>query len=196
MIARIKGKVVEKTADVIIVDVAGIGYAINLTQLELERLNLGDETQLFTYHLVREQTQELFGFTSLAAKKLFELLLTVQGIGPRSAMSILSLAPLEPVRNAIANGDTAFLAKASGVGKRSAARIAVDLRDKVGLPSHYGRLSTADTSLANDTQRDDALDALIALGFSLADATMRLEKIDPKLPVSERIRQALKDPLA
>ena len=102
---------------------------------------LGEEQKFFTYHAIRENAEELYGFSSLAAKKIFELLISVQGVGPKAAIAILSLAEAEEVRNAIANADAAFVAKASGVGKKTAERVIVDLRDKVGIPSRYGATS-------------------------------------------------------
>jgi Holliday junction DNA helicase RuvA len=191
MIAHVRGQVAEKFANSVIIDVQGVGYEVSLTAIDFENLNLNDDVKLYTYHLVREQAEELFGFTSLAAKKLFELLITVQGVGPKGAMAILSLATTEEVRNAIANQDASFISKASGVGKKSAERIIVDLREKVGLPTYYGRKSEpVQQSLQ---QNDEALDALMALGFTLADATKALDGVDPKLSVEERIRQALKN---
>ena len=191
MIAHVRGQVAEKFANSVIIDVQGVGYEVSLTAIDFENLNLNDDVKLYTYHLVREQAEELFGFTSLAAKKLFELLITVQGVGPKGAMAILSLAATEEVRNAIANQDALFISKASGVGKKSAERIIVDLREKVGLPTYYGRKSEPEqqTLAAND----EALDALMALGFTLADATKALDGVDAKLPVEDRIRQALKN---
>lgn len=191
MIAHVHGQVAEKFANSVIIDVQGVGYEVSLTALDFENLNLNDDVKLYTYHLVREQAEDLFGFTSLAAKKLFELLITVQGVGPKGAMAILSLAPTEEVRNAIANQDASFISKASGVGKKSAERIIVDLREKVGLPTYYGRKSEPEQQILN--VNDEALDALMALGFTLADATKALEGVDVKLPVEERIRQALKN---
>ena len=191
MIAHIKGEIAEKFANSVIIDVQGVGYEISLTSPDYDALNLNDTVKVYTYHHVREQSEELFGFTALEGKKLFELLITVQGIGPKAAMSILSLGSYEEVRNAIANADAAFVSKASGVGKKSAERVIVDLREKVGLPTYYGRKSdpvAATTVPAND----EALDALMALGFQLADATRALEGVDLDLPVEERIRLALK----
>ena len=190
MIAHVRGKVAEKFANSVIIDVQGVGYEVNLSAIDFDALNLNDETKLYTYHLVREQSEELFGFTSLAAKKLFELLISVQGVGPKAAMAILSLAPVEEVRNAIANQDAAYISKASGVGKKSAERVIVDLRDKVGLPTYYGRKSEPEQQVLK--ANDEALDALMALGFTLADATKALEGIDINLPVETRIREALK----
>ena len=191
MIAHIKGTVAEKFANSVIIDVHGVGYEITLTALDFDALTLNDEVKIYTYHHIREQSEELFGFTSLAAKKLFELLISVQGVGPKNAMAILSLAPAEEVRNAIANADAAFVAKASGVGKRSSERVIVDLREKVGLPTYYGRKEELPATNALPAN-DEALEALMALGFTLADATRALEGVDLKLPVEDRIRAALK----
>ncbi len=191
MIAHIKGEIAEKFANSVIIDVQGVGYEISLTSPDYDALNLNDTVKVYTYHHVREQSEELFGFTALEGKKLFELLITVQGIGPKAAMSILSLGSYEEVRNAIANADAAFVSKASGVGKKSAERVIVDLREKVGLPTYYGRKSDPVASMTVPAN-DEALDALMALGFQLADATRALEGVDLDLPVEERIRLALK----
>ena len=192
MIAHIRGILTEKVAPSVIVDVQGVGYEITISQIDYDNLNLDDEVKLYTYHHVREQAEELFGFTSLAAKKIFELLISVQGVGPKAAIAILSLAPAEEVRSAIANGDSAYVSKASGVGKKTAERVIVDLKDKVGLPTYYnGNTKTATVTVP--VENDEALDALMALGFDLANATKALEGIDPKLSVEERIRQALKN---
>ena len=191
MIAHIKGILTEKFDNSVIIDVNGVGYEVALSAIDYDQLSLDDEVKLYTYHLVREQSEELFGFTSLAAKKLFELLISVQGVGPKAGMAILSLAPAEEVRNAIANADSAYISKASGVGKKSAERVIVDLRDKVGLPTYYGRKSEPQT--AKPAENDEALDALMALGLNLADATRALEGVDPSLSVEERIRAALRN---
>lgn len=191
MIAHLNGQITEKFNNSIIIDVHGVGYELTITAPDFDSVNLGDETKFYTYHQVRENAEELYGFKSLVAKKLFELLISVQGIGPKAAIAILSLAPPEEVRNAIANADSAFVSKASGVGKKSAERVIVDLRDKVGIPSHYG--ATEATFLKPQAAPDEALDALIALGFPLKEATAVLEKVDQNLPVEERIKLALKN---
>ncbi len=191
MIAHIKGEIAEKFNNAVIVDVHGVGYEITLTALDYDNVKLGDEIKFYTYHSIRENAEELYGFSSLAAKKLFELLISVQGIGPKAAIAILSLAAPEEVRNAIANADAAFVSKASGVGKKSAERVIVDLRDKVGIPSHYGATEIIATPGKNEP--DEALDALIALGFPLKEATAALEKVDKSLSVEERIKLALKN---
>lgn len=190
MIAHINGTIAEKFNNSVIVDVHGVGYEITLSSLDFDSAELGADQKFYTYHAVREASEDLYGFTSLAAKKLFEMLISVNGIGPKAAMSILSLATPEEVRNAIANADSAFVAKASGVGKKSAERVIVDLSDKVGVPSHYG--ATEVTQRSSTAENDEALDALIALGFSLKEATSALAEVDTTLSVEERIRLALR----
>ena len=192
MIAHLKGVVEEKFGtNGLILDVNGVGYEIMVSVPDFESVSLDENHKFFTYHQVRENAEELYGFSSLAAKKIFELLISVQGIGPKAAIAILSLAEAEEVRNAIANADAGFIAKASGVGKKSAERVIVDLSDKVGIPSRYGATETKYTKSVDEA--DEALDALIALGFPLKEATAALSKVDPGLPVEERIRLALKN---
>jgi Holliday junction DNA helicase RuvA len=193
MIAHIKGVVAEKfPPNSCIFDVNGVGYEINLTSLDFEKVNLDDEVKFYTYHSIRENAEELYGFSELVAKKLFELLISVQGIGPKAGMAILSLASPEEVRNAIANADSNFISKASGVGKKSAERVIVDLRDKVGIPSHYGSTTPVVKTTTEPEKPDEALNALIALGFPLKEASAALADIDKTLPTEERIKQALK----
>ncbi len=190
MIAHIEGEVSEKFLNSIIVDVHGVGYEIGLSQIDAETTNVGERKKFYTYHAIRENSEDLYGFSSLMAKKIFEMLISVNGVGPKAAMAILSLAKPEEVRNAIANADTAFVSKAAGVGKKSAERVIVDLKDKVGLPTKYG--ATEAVTIQNQPKNDEALDALMALGFPLKEATDALAKVDRDLPVEERIRLALK----
>lgn len=193
MIAYIKGQIIEKTTNTVVVDVMGVGYEIFTTTRDAEAATIDSELKFYTYHSVKETSEELYGFTTLAAKRLFELLITVQGIGPKAALSILSLDEVEAVRNAIATANASFIAKASGVGKKSAERITVDLRDKVGLPSYIEPNNpTVTTSQATPLAGDEALDALMALGFSLNDATTFLSDVPTDLPTGERVRLALK----
>ena len=190
MIAHVFGKVAEKFNGSLVIDVHGVGYEVSVATNDFDAVILDQEVKLYTYHHVREQSEELFGFSSLAAKKLFEMLITVQGVGPKAALSILSLGEAEHVRNAIANADSGFVQKATGVGKKTAERVVVDLSDKVGLPTHYGRAETPLQTELNTS--DEALEALMALGYTLADATKALENVDINLPTSQRVTEALK----
>lgn len=188
MIAHVSGVIAEKFAGSLIVDVRGVGYEVSVALGDYEAAVLGSDVKYYTYHHVREQSEELFGFSSLAAKKLFELLITVQGVGPKAALAILSIGTTENVRNAIANSDSVFITKASGVGKKTAERVVVDLADKVGLPTYYEK-----TALQTEiTTSDEALEALMALGYTLADASKALEGIDQTLPTAKRVTEALK----
>ena len=192
MISHIKGTIDEKFGNSVVVDVNGVGYEVMVPSNDYEDARLGEEKKFFTYHAVRENTEELYGFSSLTAKRLFELLISVQGIGPKAGISILSLSDAEEVRNAIANADASFIAKASGVGKKSAERVIVDLRDKVGAPSKYGASEVKTGTAVATREPDEALDALMALGFTLKEASSALEGVDTELSTEERIKLALK----
>ena len=191
MIAHLSGAIAEKFgAGSVVVDVHGVGYEVSVSAGDFEAVALNQDVKFYTYHHVREQAEELFGFSSLAAKKLFEMLITVQGVGPKAALAILSLGDAEQVRNAIANADSAFVQKAAGIGKKTAERVVVDLSDKVGLPTHYGRANEPVQTELNTS--DEALEALMALGYTLADATKALENVDVNLPTAQRVTEALK----
>lgn len=190
MIAHLRGTVAEKHDSSLIVDVMGVGYEVAVPLGDYEVATLDSDIKLYTYHHVREQAEDLFGFSSLAAKKLFEMLITVQGVGPKAGLSILSLGTAEQVRNAIANADSVYITKAVGVGKKTAERVVVDLADKVGLPTQYGRTDEPVQTELNTN--DEALEALMALGYTLADATKALEGVDPNLSTSQRVKEALK----
>lgn len=191
MIAHISGTVAEKFAQSVIVDVHGVGYEIQVAAGDFDQASLGETVKFYTYHHVREQSEDLFGFSSLVAKKLFELLITVQGVGPKAGLAILSLGDSETVRNAIASSDSVFITKASGIGKKTAERVVVDLSDKVGLPTSFSN-SSADSTVAPVAVNDEALEALMALGYTLADAAKALEDVPTDLATAERVRGALK----
>lgn len=188
MIAYIKGTVIEKDSQTVVVDVNNIGYEVFITTKAIEQATVGSEQKYYTYHSVKENAEELYGFNSLAGKRLFELLISVQGVGPKAALAILSLSDTETVRNAIANSDSAFISKAAGVGKKTAERVAVDLHDKVGLTTNTDSSTAINVASANN----EALDALIALGFNLNDSTALLKDVPNDLPVAEQVRLALK----
>lgn len=188
MIAHVSGVVAEKFANAVIVDVHDVGYEVLVPAGDFDTALLGEKIKFYTYHHVREQSEELYGFSSLAAKKLFELLITVQGVGPKAALAILSLGESEVVRNAIANSDSAFVSKASGVGKKTADRVVVDLSDKVGLAVNVAHA----TGVAVTPAGDEALEALMALGYTLNDAIQALEGVPANLPTAERVTLALK----
>lgn len=195
MIAFLRGKVCEKFAEHIVLDVAGVGYEIAVTNVDYDSLIIDTEVKIFTYHHIREQSEELFGFSSLTAKKLFELLITVQGVGPKAGLAIMSLGDPETVRNAIANADPVFIAKASGVGKKTAEKVIIDLSDRVGTPGKiYAPEKFSKTDSVSSAHKDDAVEALISLGYTLADAVEALADVPADLPTEQRLKQALKRP--
>lgn len=189
MIAIITGKVIEQLNDLIVVDANGVGYGLLVPQEDWSKLANGTQAKLYVYEHIREQSYDLYGFTSLSTKQLFELLLGVNGVGPKMALSILSIGSADDVKSAIAEGNTKFLNAASGVGKKVAERIVVDLKDKVG----FGTNPDATTFLTAPTvnRYDEAQEALVALGYSAQDAANALNGIDTGLSVEERIKLAL-----
>ena len=190
MIAHVFGVAVEKFGSSIIVDVNGVGYEVQVATSDFDATLIDTNVKFHTFHHVREQSEELFGFSSLMAKRLFELLITVQGVGPKAALAILSLGDSEMVRNAIANSDAVFITRASGVGKKTAERVVIDLSDKVGQATRFGMTSA--NSAGTISGSDEALEALMALGYNLNDATRALEGISTDVSTAERVTKALK----
>ncbi len=189
MIATLNGKVSEKLADLVIIEVNGVGYGLYVSAEDHGKLKAGENTKVHVYEHIRENTHDLFGFTSLDNKYLFELLLGVNGVGPKMALNILSSGSSSDVKKAIADGDVKYIQAANGVGKRVAERVVVDLKDKVGLSSSSTEGIFMSTSTA---QKDEAAQALIALGFSPTDAIEALSNVPTDLPSDKRVKQALK----
>ena len=133
MIATLTGQVAEKIADVVVLDVRGVGYGLLVTSEDFGALVTGQSVKLYIYEHIREQAHDLYGFARLDTKQLFEQLLSVSGVGPKMALSVLSIASGDDVRRAIASGDLKLIQRANGVGKRVAERVVVELKDKVGL---------------------------------------------------------------
>lgn len=190
MIAHVSGVVAEKFNTSVIVDVNGIGYEVLVATGDFESALLNESVKFYTHHHVREQSEELFGFSSLAAKRLFEMLITVQGVGPKAALAILSLGAAEQVRSAIAVSDAAYIARASGVGKKTAERVTVDLSDKVGLPTALP--GSGPVTAREVASSDEAMEALMSLGYTLNDAITALDSVPIELSTAERVRRALK----
>lgn len=188
MIATLTGTVAEKLSELLVLEVAGVGYGVLVTLEDFGRLSVGAKTKLYVHEHIKENVYELYGFSELSSKRLFEQLLDVNGVGPKMALSILGLGSADAVRGAIASGDTKYIQAASGVGKRVAERVVVELKDKVGLAAS----ESATDFLQGPAMQDEAVQALVALGFSPQDAALSLQKIDPKLPTETRVKQALK----
>lgn len=172
------------------VEAHGIGYAVLVSTEDYGRLGDGEPIKLYIHEHIRDSAYDLYGFSQLDSKRLFEQLLEVSGIGPKMALAILNLGTANAVRQAIAAGNTSFIQGATGVGKRVAERIVVELKDKVGL------VSSADESAlfvgAAQAEQDEAVQALMSLGYGLQDATKALARVDKQLNTQERIKQALR----
>ncbi len=160
----------------------GIGYRVTVPPNVLEK-PLNSEAELHTFLQVREDALNLFGFISIAELDFFELLITVSGVGPKMAMSVLSAGDIELIKNAISNQDLAMFTKIGGVGKKTAERIIVELKEKIGVISSGGTTSGGS---------DDLLSALEGLGYSTREIKEVLAKLDHNLPSEEKLRQALK----
>lgn len=189
MIAHIHGEVADKTLKSLIVDVSGVGYELLCPASTIDATRLNETMKFYTYHHVREQAQELYGFETPGGKDLFQLLITVNGIGPKAGLAIMSLGDETNIRSAIASGDVAFITSASGVGKKGAEKVVLDLKDKVG-----GIVATGSSVQSpQPVARDDALEALLALGYNKPQAEQALSRVDQSLDPEEKIRQALKE---
>lgn len=184
MIAHIRGTIITLNADSAVVDVGGIGYRVHIPLPVRAELAVGKEADFLTHLSVRENALDLYGFTDQSDLDFFELLISVSGVGPKTALGILSLAPAETLTSAIRAGDTSYLTKVSGIGKKSADRIVVELRDKLGALDEEAHAGSEDV---------DVLEALQSLGYKMRDAREALKRVDEKTTGTQaRLKEALK----
>ncbi len=183
MIGHIEGKVAALRGNFCIVSASGVGYKIASTKDVLQKMREGQTVSLWTHTAVREDALDLFGFPSEKDLEFFELLLTVSGIGPKSALGILNVAPAQTLRSAIAAGNATYLTNVSGIGKKTAQKILFELKDKIAATS-------LDTTLRSD---EDALEAMKALGYSTQEAREALKHVPGSVVGSQaRLREALR----
>jgi Holliday junction DNA helicase RuvA len=183
VIARLRGKPVARRPDGLILDVNGVGYLVAATPGVLRRAEGADEVVVETYLVVREDALALYGFADAGERELFEHLLSVSGVGPKVALSILSGSTASELRRAIALEDTKRFEAIPGIGKKTAQRVVLELKEKIGVVSVGG--AVPGDHLA-------ARDALVELGYSMIDAERVLAQVDPDLAPEERVRQALR----
>ncbi len=188
MIARLRGEVIEHAGSQIVVDCGGVGYAVVVAIDEQSTLPVGSRADLYISEHIKEDSHDLFGFAAKTRQLLFDLLTTVNGVGPKAAMAIMNSGSESQIRTAIANGDTKFITAAKGIGKKVAERLVVDLKNKVGLTAS----ESATDFLGAAPATDEAVQALTALGYSADDASQALASISKDLPTEERVKQALK----
>ncbi len=192
MIASLRGEVIEKANDMVVIEAGGVGYGVYVSHEDNEASLKGESVHVYIYEHIREQSHDLFGFREPAAKALFMQLLDVNGVGPKMALSLLNIGDVLALKQAIANGDVRYIQAAQGVGKRVAERVIVDLKDKIDVLPGMAGLHTAQTLRRSPSAKDEAVQALVALGYTAQDAAELLEDVDTALSVEDRVRQALK----
>lgn len=184
MISQIEGVVRAAQAGSAIIFTGGIGYKVSCTRATIAALEPGSSATLWTYLAVKEDALDLYGFVTPEEQRFFELLLTVPGIGPKSALAVLDIATIETLRSAISAGNAGYLTNVSGIGKKTAEKIVLELKEKVGAPDQRA------SSLKGD---EEALEAMRALGYTQAEARDALKKVPAELETgSARLREALR----
>ena len=187
MIAFVKGEILTKRNGYLIVKSQDLGYKVFVASALYSEIQLAQSVELFTYQNVREDSLDLYGFQSLDDLEMFEMLLSVSGIGPKSALSVMSMADTEYLKTSIIQGDSGLLTKVSGIGKKTAERVVLELKEKIA------KLAPLVEVPQLSGMSSDEIDALISLGYSLPQAREALREVDSEVTdSSERIRQALK----
>ncbi|HBC68857.1 MAG TPA: Holliday junction branch migration protein RuvA [Sutterella sp.] len=188
MIGRIRGKLIEKNPPQILVDAGGVGYEIDVPMSTFYNLpEIGADVTLLTHFVVREDAQLLYGFLTAAERSVFRLLIKISGIGARTALSILSGMTVQMLAQAIAAQDSAMLTRIPGIGKKTAERLVLELKGKLGAD-----LEGVSLAGAQSETKSDIVSALIALGYSERDSIAAAKRLPEDISVSEGIRQALK----
>ena len=193
MIAALRGNLLAVGADYAVIEAGGVGYQVWAPRGVLEGLpQVGNEARLHTYLLVREDALLLYGFATLAERTFFELLLTVTGVGPRVALSLMSSVPLDQLQIAIASENAALLAQVPGIGKKTAARLILELKSKINLGAVAPALASATPATVHANV--EVLEVLQSLGYSAAEAQAAVAALPDDAPVEleERLRLALR----
>ena len=189
MIAYIEGKILNKGKDFIVLKTGGIGYKVFVNVNLLSELVLGQDLELFIYHHITEQNSLLFGLKNTEEQEFFELILSVSGIGPKTALNVMAAASIYEIKDSISRGEPDLLNKVSGIGPRTAERVVLELRNKVG----HIEMSAEQAASGIGTASGDEIDALIALGYSMTQARDVLRSVGKDIKDSgERIKEALK----
>ena len=187
MISYLKGTIKEVESDQCLVLVQDVGYTVYVPTLVLETFKPEQEVELYTYQYVREDTLDLYGFIEKTDLNLFDKLIHVSGVGARTGLTLLSQYAAEDIRRAIIHGDISLLSSVSGVGKKTAERIVLDLKESIAVAAGVEAVEESGT-----VTEASALDALLALGYSQSEALASLKGIDQTASLEEQVRQALK----
>ncbi|MFA6458895.1 MAG: Holliday junction branch migration protein RuvA [Candidatus Paceibacterota bacterium] len=189
MIAFLRGNIIETGPRYAVVDTGSVGYKVWLTDDTLHSIETNKDAAFWTYLAVRENSQDLYGFPKKSDRDFFELLISVSGIGPKSALNILSLVASETLASAVRTGSTSHLVKVSGIGKKTAEKIVLELKDKLGLFTG----SQSPESMREMSSDSDTIEALKALGYETDDAREALKKIDKNISdTGAKVKAALK----
>ena len=192
MFYYIKGKVTVKENNFMVLDAGGVGYKIYTSYTTLEKATLNEEFLAYTYTHIREDIFDIYGFCSPEELSTFQLLITVSGVGPKMALSVLSFMPTDAFAVAVIKNDVSAITKAPGVGKKIAERIVLELKDKLSKNAQYEELSTKESLSSNDTVKE-AIDALMVLGYSQLEAKGAVNNVkDSFTDVEDIIKNALK----
>ena len=189
MIARLRGRPASRSADGLVVDVGGVGYLVAASAAALRKADGADEVVVETYLHVREDALQLYGFADAGERELFVQLLSVNGVGPKVALAVVSGSPAGELRRAIALEDSARFQAIPGIGRKTAERIVLELKEKLGPDAGAPGLAELGGAAAPNVV---ARDALVELGYSVVEADRVLAEIDPELPPEERVRLALR----
>ncbi len=186
MIAELEGTIKYKRKNYVVIDVGGVGYQVFMTDFALEEISKKERIDLHIFTYVREDTLSLYGFLKFSEKEMFELLISISGIGPKAALGILSIAEPKTIQTAILNNDVSILTRVSGVGKKTAERVILELKNKINeIPIEDRKEAITDS---------EAIEALQAMGYSLSEAREVLQNIPKETKdVGERIKLALKE---
>lgn len=186
MITQLAGTVAHKDIRYVVLDVHGVGYKVYASAETIERLSTDKPVRIWTHQVIREDSADLYGFELKDELEFFELLIGISGIGPKTALGILNLASLSTLKRAIVSGDSTYLTKVSGIGKKNAEKIVLELKDKL--------IAVFDETESPDAQsHNDSLEALKSLGYSEREARDALKKVSPEVTdVGEVVRHALK----
>lgn len=185
MIGFLKGRIISKRASFVVVDVSGVGYKIHAGSDTLAKLKKGETTELHTHLVVRENVLDLYGFSNRGDLEFFEMIIGISGIGPKSGLAILDLTSVKTLKKAIGSGDTSYLTKVSGIGKKTAEKIVLELHDKLSAFEEKG-----EGVLKKETE---VLEALKSLGYTTREAREALRQVNKDIKsTSDRIKKALK----
>lgn len=190
MISSIFGKIIHKTEKAVIIENNGIGYRVFCAENVLAELKLNQDVRLFTHLHVREDLLDLYGFLNRDDREFFEMLISISGIGPKSALGVLSVADVKIIKSAILAGDASILTKVSGIGQKTAAKIVLELKSK--LADVMSREDIASYA-GEDYKKDmEVLDALIGLGYNRAKAREALKQVKGSLTTEQKLKECLR----